>query len=87
MITILAFLNVLEILFNISSSIDFRDINLLPLDASSYDESNGLCFVLLRSLADKLTRLKIYKMISIFTKSLLIHFIRLFVLRCNLMNL
>jgi len=35
-------------------SIDARDMKIAPFDASSYDESNELCFVSVRSLDGEL---------------------------------
>ena len=45
---------ILETFDNISSSIDYRDINLHSFDASHFDDSNKLLIVFLRSLDSEL---------------------------------
>ena len=47
---------VLETFWIISSSIDPKDAGIPPLDAPRYDESNELCFTILRSLDGELIR-------------------------------
>ena len=52
----------LEVFDDCSLSIDARNMNLPPLDASRYDDSNELCFIFVRCLDGQLMQFNVHKL-------------------------